>query len=328
MNSKQKATLLDIDDNIIKSQLLLEDVNPRKELETLFPESSSDQRTATITPKPGICIKTRDLLKKDGEKIFVNVCTSEAIPAPEDITDDELVAILDSDETSDFKVPMSIGQPHPEKDKGGKECTAFDVVINPAFLDKMADNPLFHNFFMVATFEGLDEKYNLELDKNGLVVLKNKKYHGTMPQQVVRTTVPLVQELSGVRQWGASDLPTATITEDSKGSGISQTEEPLISEVSTHSPVDKDAPPKKCQPVYKITKQYVGGKVNYLEAEVELPKTVNKLGVDVQVGEDRLVVESQHKLLDVFLPYIMQPQHSTAFFIQSERVLQINIPVI
>ena len=48
----------------------------------------------------------------------MNVCTSERIPPPEDITDDELISILNSEEPSNFKVPMSIGHGHEEKDKG------------------------------------------------------------------------------------------------------------------------------------------------------------------------------------------------------------------
>lgn len=62
----------------------------------------------------GMCVKTRDDQKK---KVFINVCTSDAIPAPEDISDRELITILESDAPSDFRVPMSIGQPHQEKDK-------------------------------------------------------------------------------------------------------------------------------------------------------------------------------------------------------------------
>ncbi|ROT71195.1 PIH1 domain-containing protein 1 [Penaeus vannamei] len=135
-----------------------------KELDSLFPASSASQRTETIKPKPGICVKTRN---EDKKKVFINVCTSEAIPAPEDITDQELIAILESDKPSDFRVPMSIGQLHEEKDKSGEVCLAYDVVISPAFFTKMTDNPLFHNFFMIATMEGIEEKYTMTLDKNG-----------------------------------------------------------------------------------------------------------------------------------------------------------------
>lgn len=59
-------------------------------------------------------MKTRE---DGGGKVFINVCTSDVLPAPEDITDQELIKILESDQPSDFRVPMSIGPPHEEKDK-------------------------------------------------------------------------------------------------------------------------------------------------------------------------------------------------------------------
>ena len=48
---------------------------------------------------------------------------------------------------------------------------AYDIIINPVFFKKMIDNPLFHNFFVIATMEGLEEKYDIKLDKNGMVIL-------------------------------------------------------------------------------------------------------------------------------------------------------------
>lgn len=67
-----------------------------------------------------MCVKTRESGDSGGGKVFVNVCTSPQVPAPEDLTDRELVAILESDQPSDFRVPMSVGEPHTEKDKSKK----------------------------------------------------------------------------------------------------------------------------------------------------------------------------------------------------------------
>ena len=61
-----------------------------------------------------MCLKTRE---NGGGKVFLNVCTSDTLPAPENITEEELIKILESDQPSDFRVPMSIGAPHTEKDK-------------------------------------------------------------------------------------------------------------------------------------------------------------------------------------------------------------------
>ncbi|XP_018007298.1 PIH1 domain-containing protein 1 [Hyalella azteca] len=197
------ATLLDVDESILTNSLRLHGgVDAPQELSQLLP----DPRLAnaiTISPLPGMCVKTK-LLRGDN-KIFINVCTSGTIPPPEDLTDDELLEILNSDEPSDFRIPMSIGAPHEEVDKKGKSCTAYDVVVNPEFLDKARDNLLFNNFFVIATCEALEMKYDIELDKNGWTILKNKLYLGTLEKQSVRTAVPLVQELSGKRPAPKSD---------------------------------------------------------------------------------------------------------------------------
>ncbi|XP_042863540.1 PIH1 domain-containing protein 1-like [Penaeus japonicus] len=178
---------------------------------------------------------------------------------------------------------MSIGQLHEEKDKSGESCMACDVVISPKFFTKMTDNPLFHNFFMIATMEGIEEKYSMDLDKNGWTVLKNKKYYGTLPEQTVRTSVPLVQELSGVRHWKPEDVKSAT----SSSSPAVEAEKPLITELS--SKALEDGPKEREKAVPKYTLRKAGDEQRRsLEAEVSLPKMVSGKELQLDVGEDRL----------------------------------------
>ena len=51
------------------------------------------------------------------QKIFVNICHTTIIPAPVDVTEAELTRILESDEPSTFRIPMSLGEGHEEVDK-------------------------------------------------------------------------------------------------------------------------------------------------------------------------------------------------------------------
>ncbi|XP_068237469.1 PIH1 domain-containing protein 1 [Palaemon carinicauda] len=311
MSDKKRANFLDIDDSIMKKQLLLEGTET-KELQTLFPDPSLE-RAAVIKPKIGLCVKTRD---EEKNKVFINVCTSDAIPTPEDISDEELISILESEEPSDFRVPMSIGQPHSEKDKSGELCVAYDVVISPEFFSKMSNNPLFNNFFMIATMEGIEEKYKLTLDKNGWTVLKNKKYHGTMPEQAVRTTLPLVQELSKVRHWETKDV-SGLSKEGSEGSP--PTKQPLISEVSSKK-IEKVKP--------KFVLEKIGSGEIKLQAKVELPEMINGKHIDVAVGEDRLVVETSKSLFDTFVPFKLDNDRADAHFITSSKILVIRAPIL
>jgi hypothetical protein len=43
----------------------------------------------------------------------------------------------------------------------------YDVAINSTFLSKVEGNLLLQTFLITAAMEGMEDKYNLELDKNG-----------------------------------------------------------------------------------------------------------------------------------------------------------------
>ena len=82
-----------------------------KKLKDLNPEMQE------FVPKPGYVIKLRNNKK---EKVFINVCTSEKIPAPREISDKELMDILESVDATQYRVPMSIGEAHVELDNKGQ----------------------------------------------------------------------------------------------------------------------------------------------------------------------------------------------------------------
>lgn len=63
---------------------------------------------------PGLCIKT--ISEPSKEKVFVNICQSSSVPPPPQISREELVELLQSDNPSDYRVPMSLGIPHIEMD--------------------------------------------------------------------------------------------------------------------------------------------------------------------------------------------------------------------
>ena len=79
----------------------------------------SNARPDRLEFVPTACyvFKTRT---NDGEKVFINVCTSETMPAPKDISEEELAEILNSEDAMKYRVPLSLGEPHAEVDKSGK----------------------------------------------------------------------------------------------------------------------------------------------------------------------------------------------------------------
>lgn len=71
----------------------------------------------------GICIK---IFKTDDKtKVFINLCHHADIPAPDDITKEELVEVLSSKDPERYCVPLSIGTEHDEVDK----CKCYSITF-------------------------------------------------------------------------------------------------------------------------------------------------------------------------------------------------------
>ena len=65
-------------------------------------------------------MKTRRLADEttsNTEKVFINVCTSSLIQAPREITEDELIDIVKSEDPGRYRVPISLGEPVADLDK-------------------------------------------------------------------------------------------------------------------------------------------------------------------------------------------------------------------
>jgi len=63
-----------------------------------------------------MCVKT--LSRQDNQKIFINICQSTSVPPPPELSRDELVNLLQSEDPTGYRVPMSLGEPHTEMDNG------------------------------------------------------------------------------------------------------------------------------------------------------------------------------------------------------------------
>lgn len=103
------------------------------------------------------------------------MCQTDGIPAPEDITEDQLMAILNDGTPSSFKIPMSITQPRFMKDNSDKQCQVCDIAVNSTFFKKIESGGLMRDFLITIILEGIDSKYNITLEETDWRVLKNKK---------------------------------------------------------------------------------------------------------------------------------------------------------
>lgn len=109
----------------------------------------------------------------------MNICQTDTIPPPKDVSVSELEEIIMSDQPGDYKVPMSIGEVRTDKDKQGQEAKVCDVAVHPTFFKKVNEIQEFKNFFMAVVFQGLENKYGI-VCVDTKIILKNRKAFGTL----------------------------------------------------------------------------------------------------------------------------------------------------
>lgn len=294
------------DKDALFNQLLL---NAASEDPNLLSALSKQALQSTqVRPVPGFCLKTKN---DKNEKVFVNICMADNVPAPQDLSDEELIKLLESDDPTGFRIPMSIGEPHAEIDKSGQGCTAYDVVVSPAFMEKMKSSELFKTFFLTVMMEGVESKYETLLSREW-VILKNRRFVGTLQEQNVRTqSKPVIMEMDQPDSAGMRSQPRA--------------QNSLIQEVDSSKEDTKGK-----EPDYRIVQEPATGHPDFLVAEINLPQVKVSSSISLDLGEDRILLQTRSNIyyLDIFLPYYMVQSECGAQFNRKTRILTITMPVI
>ncbi|KAM7330890.1 hypothetical protein ACRRTK_010079 [Alexandromys fortis] len=172
------------DETLRFQELLLQASKELRQAQTERSESTQ------IRPQPGFCIKTNS---SEG-KVFINICHSPSIPPPVDVTEDQLLQMLEEDQAG-FRIPMSLGEPHAELDAKGQGCTAYDVAVNSNFYLRMQNSDFLRELVVTIAREGLEDKYGLQLNPEWRM-LKYRPFLGSISQQNIRSQQrPQIQEL-------------------------------------------------------------------------------------------------------------------------------------
>ncbi|XP_048185487.1 PIH1 domain-containing protein 1 [Perognathus longimembris pacificus] len=251
-----------------------------------FQQPQTRPESTQIQPQPGFCIKTNS---SEG-KVFINICHSPSIPPPADLTEDELLQMLEEDQAG-FRIPMSLGEPHAELDAKGQGCTAYDVAVNSDFYRRMQNSDFLRELVVTIAREGLEDKYGLQLNPEWRM-LKNRPFLGSISQQNIRSKQrPRIQELGN------------SYTPDSPRADVGP-EKP-------HLNLWLEAP-------------------DLLLAEIDLPKLDGALGLSLEIGEDRLVMRSPQQLyhLDVYIPLRINSEASKAAFHWQRKQLLVAMPLL
>lgn len=265
-------------------------------------------------PEPGFCLKTKN---SKNEKVFLNICQSSSIAPPKDIGEDELLKLIEQQNQNEldnaafhFRVPMSLGEAHNELDNNANTVVVFDVCINPQFFTKISNSKLFMSFFISIVIEGLEEKYQILLDKN-YVMLKNKKFLGKIQEQYIRIkSKPIISEV---------ETPANTDLNVKQSNNVNKADTKFNTSIGE-------------TPKYRIKKIFIdelNTKIDYLEAEIELPKVISSQSVTLDIGQDRIVLNTRSNIyhLDIFIPFSINQDECNAKYDYKTHVLTIKMPL-
>lgn len=299
----KKSITLDIDPTIMERNMKIIKDNPVEEEFNKLLASVETTPSKLVKPRPGFCVKT--YTKPDNKKVFVNICLTDAIPCPRDITNNELMQILSSDDPSSYRVPMSLGEGRTEQDKSGAPATVYDVAINPEFFKKIEKDDLFQTFFLTVVFEGLQDKYQFEIDITKYTILKHRKSIGTLQSHRIQIR----------------DIKTCE----------EKTRSPLIEEIQDKpTKVTEVNVTKKKEIVYRLRREPPTGEIEYLLAEFRIPASMELKDMKLEVGEDRLVLDSKgaFDVVDFFLPCSVDQDVIDAKLNRNNDMLLVKMPVI
>ncbi|XP_053118530.1 PIH1 domain-containing protein 1 [Hemicordylus capensis] len=294
------------DKSLLSAELQEEEEKEEEEFQHLLLQATQKIQSAMpppaqykpIRPLPGFCLKTHT---DSGEKVFVNVCRSPHIPPPPDLTNEEMACLIESENASDFQIPMSLGEPHVEVDKSGNGCTAYDVTISTSFFNKMESNQFLKEFFVTVALEGLSEKYKMYISHPEWRILRNRKFMGSIAEQTIRTkSKPMIQEMD------ASQIKETT------GNLL----QPSVSQSSA------------TVPDFTLVAEPSSSHPDRLVANICLPKMNSVRSLELDLGEDRIVLQGHPRLyhLDIFIPYSIVPEESKAQFHKGTKILTVWMP--
>lgn len=237
----------------------------------------------------GMCVKTYKVGSQ--EKFFINICHTNEIPAPKDITATELHEFLEKCEvTTSFKVPLSITSPREALDKSNKKVQVSDIAINTSFFKKKVEpTGLFFDFVITLIFESLETKFKILIDSERYVILKNRPYIDKLVEhQIYSRDVKTVEryhagetdeKLADSDEMDSDDkIAIALGSNNKKKPGKSLIEElpstqQKIKEYSGN-PIKKEKLNGK-MPEYRLIEDFDSDKRKFLVAEFYLPGVVS-----------------------------------------------------
>eukprot|EP00038_Savillea_parva_P014844 m.217697 g.217697 ORF g.217697 m.217697 type:complete len:339 (-) comp29241_c0_seq1:87-1103(-) len=270
-----------------------------------------------VTPVAGICLKTE---ASTGEKVFVNVCRSEHVPAPPSVSDVEMAHALATGDNSTYRIPMSVGEPHAELDTSKKGCTAYDVIVSEEAFSQMQAREGIKEFIIELVLSHIEVKHSTLLSRDFKILGKRKRM-GQLQQQRIRkkTTIHEVHTTQASKSETNKTARPGISEVGSSNDNASHTNDDTSSAVSTNTPIPK----------YTLLKEPEEGTPEFYIVEVELPTVLSAATMTVDVGGRRfeLAVRPRAYFLGLDFDYPVDHKETGAQFNKKTRRLTVTLPV-
>lgn len=182
-----------------------------------------DATTVEITPVPSFTVKTRDA---SGGKVFVNVCSHDAVDVPkrgsdqwrEGLMPKDVIRALESsssanstaaidDTRAELRFPLSCADARKDVDASGIEAVVFDCVFNTAVVRHASAFKPLKRYLVELVLDHISAKFALTLDPE--YRLPQRTFIGARPPpaQKIRVGVPMKLVSPIVQEREAKKVP-------------------------------------------------------------------------------------------------------------------------
>lgn len=241
--------------------------------------------------------------------------------------------MIEAQNASSFKVPISITKPREGKDKSGNKAYISDVAINSEFFNKKikrADG-LFYHFVITLVFEALEQKHEYAVDADKFTLMKRPCIGELVEHQIYSRDIKTVENFHANQDkneiLGADDSDEIVIGAKKSSSGKALIQEiPSNEHLPAVSRKEEIRIPKANEPEHRLIVDYDEFNRRLLIAEFHLPDVRTIEEVNVDVNDDRLVLESQNHgyKFDGFLPHKINENKARAEY-DNERMVSFRI---
>lgn len=280
-------------------------------------------------------VKTSD---QDGRKVFINICSSAAVPAPGGwasaaAVPAEVASALEALNTGDgaqgasdaqlqaLRFPLSCGEIKVEADKAGMPCAVVDCILHPDVLAAAASHTPLKAFLVELALQWVGQKHSLELDPR--FKLPKMRYKGAevSAQRIKRPHRALVTELPAT-----PDEPSFPLALQHKGRSApgSASSKPAAAPAQLKQPQQAEQ-----QLTHLVTYQGQPAQAAVVTVQLPAPADAGGSGIVAEAGGQEVHVRVAGAApLAVALPFAVDAARGSAVLAADGRALTLTLPLL